>query len=82
MVVKAGTACYDVPSAVMIGQRLQAHRYSRNLTMQEVQERTGVTPGLLSQYENGKHYPSIVNLLLLCRCYGVNPGEILGGEKQ
>ena len=79
-IIKVETLCHNVPSAVMIGQRLQVNRYSNNLTLQEVQERTGVSPGLLSQYENGKHYPSIVNLMLLCRCYGVITDEILGGK--
>lgn len=79
-IIKVETVYHNVPSAVMIGKRLRVHRHSNNLTMQEVQERTGVTPGLLSQYENGKHYPSIINLLLLCRCYGVSTDEILGGK--
>jgi transcriptional regulator with XRE-family HTH domain len=42
-----------------VGQRVKELRSQRNLTLEEVAERSGCTPGFLSQIERNKAVPSI-----------------------
>lgn len=52
------------------GERLRALRISKNLTLDEVHEQTGVWKGALSQTENGKTKVSIDLLRRLSVIYG------------
>lgn len=41
-----------------LGHKLRAIRKSKNLTMEELQALTGIKQNKISQYENGKEFPS------------------------
>ncbi len=43
----------------VIGQRIREFRLQKNLTIEDVAERSGCTPGFLSQIERNKAVPSI-----------------------
>ena len=43
----------------IIGQRIKELRTQRGLTLEEVAEKSGCTPGFLSQLERNKAAPSI-----------------------
>ncbi len=49
------------------GDRLKHARLYRGLTVGEIAERIGVTKQTISQYENGKIYPTCDNILLLVK---------------
>lgn len=54
----------------VIGQRIREYRLQKSLTIEEVAERSGCTPGFLSQVERNKAVPSISLLYAIARALG------------
>ena len=54
----------------VVGQRIKEFRLQKNLTMEEVAERSGCTPGFLSQIERNKAVPSISLLYAIANALG------------
>jgi len=50
-----------------IGERLRAARREKGMTLEELSERCGLSPGFLSQVERGRSTLSIVSLAAICR---------------
>ncbi len=65
-----------------IGTRLKLARNSRNLTIPQVSEKTGISKGNLSIIENDKTKPSADALTLLSDLYGVSVDWVLKGETK
>ena len=61
-----------------IPERLKTLRKQNNLTQAEVAKRLGVTPALLSAYENSERFPSLERLIMLADIYHVTTDYILG----
>ena len=61
-----------------IPDRLKTLRKQHNLTQAEVAARLGVTPALVSSYENAERYPSLEKLVMLADIYHVTTDFILG----
>lgn len=61
-----------------IPNRLKTLRKQNNLTQAEVAARLGVTPALVSSYENAERYPSLEKLVMLADIYHVTTDFILG----
>jgi transcriptional regulator with XRE-family HTH domain len=61
----------------IIGQRIKEIRTQRGLTLEEVAERSGCTPGFLSQLERNKAAPSISMLYALGQALGVKVADFL-----
>ena len=61
-----------------IPNRLKTLRKQNNLTQAEVATRLGVTPALVSSYENAERYPSLEKLVMLADVYHVTTDYILG----
>ena len=55
----------------IIGQRIKELRSQRGLTLEEVAEKSGCTPGFLSQLERNKAAPSITTLYAIAEALGV-----------
>jgi transcriptional regulator with XRE-family HTH domain len=55
----------------VIGQRIKKLRSQRGLTLEEVAEKSGCTPGFLSQLERNKAAPSITTLYAIAEALGV-----------
>jgi transcriptional regulator with XRE-family HTH domain len=55
----------------IIGQRIKELRSQRGLTLEEVAEKSGCTPGFLSQLERNKAAPSITTLYSIAEALGV-----------
>jgi len=55
----------------VIGQRIKKLRSQRGLTLEEVAEKSGCTPGFLSQLERNKAAPSITTLYSIAEALGV-----------
>jgi transcriptional regulator with XRE-family HTH domain len=64
-----------------IGQRLRALRVAHNLTIPDVNQKTGISKGNLSAIETDKNNPSANALMQLAVLYGVTTDWILFGEK-
>lgn len=63
-----------------IGERLKKWRLDNNLKMTEIKEKTGVSTGGLSEYENDKKLIGTKTLLSLYREFGIDINWILTGE--
>lgn len=58
-----------------IGERIRESRKSRNLTLAQMAERTGLSVGFLSQIELGKNSASVETLYRIARALGMLPGD-------
>lgn len=65
-----------------IGERLKKWRLENNLKMVEIKEKTGVSTGGLSEYENDKKLIGTKTLLSLYREFRIDINWILTGETK
>lgn len=68
------------PTNDTIGTRLRFIRESKNLTIPQVSEKTGISKGNISIIENDKTKPSADALMKLSKIYGVTTDWILFGD--
>lgn len=59
----------------IIGQMIKELRSKRGLTLEQLAERSGCTPGFISQLENKKATPSITTLYSIADAFGVNVAD-------
>jgi len=62
----------------IISKRLRESRKNKGMSSYEVANITGIHPATIGAYERGERTPSIKNLILLARIYGVTPNYLLG----
>jgi len=62
-----------------VGQRIKEFRVQKNLTLEEVAERSGCTPGFLSQVERNNAVPSIVMLYAIAEALGTRVSDFFPG---
>lgn len=67
----------DDPSVGKLGENLRAARTKRELTQEQLSERTGVQAGEISRIETGKRDPQVSTVLKLAKGLGVKPGQLL-----
>ena len=67
-------------SEKVIGHRLRALRVSRGLSLRAVAARVGITPGALSQIENGRNDPSLATLKKILSTLGSTLAEFFAGD--
>lgn len=60
-----------------VGQTIKELRSKRGLTLEEVAEKSGCTPGFLSQLERGKAAPSVTTLYSIAEALGVKVTDFL-----
>ncbi len=65
-----------------LGERLQQRRVLINMSQKEVASKIGVSPSIISNYENGERTPSIENLISLASLYRCSTDSLLGIEKN
>ncbi len=70
------------PNTNSIGTRLKMLRESKNLTIPQVWEKTGISKGNMSTIENDKTKPSADALIKLSKLYGVGSDWILFGDMK
>ena len=58
-----------------IGQRIKELRSQKNLTLEELAERSGCTPGFLSQIERNRAVPSIATLDAIAEALGTRVSD-------
>lgn len=62
---------------ITLGDKLRSLRISKNLTIKEVTEASGITAPTISHIEYGRHTPRLDTFVILCRFYGADPAEML-----
>ena len=60
-----------------IGQKLKNTRLTAGLTQESVAEKIGVSRQTISNWENNKSYPDIVNVIALSNLYSISLDELL-----
>ena len=60
-----------------LGENLRAVREKRELTQEQLSERTGVQAGEISRIETGKRDPQVSTVLKLAKGLDLAPGKLL-----
>lgn len=60
-----------------LGENLRAVRTEKELTQEQVAERSGVQAGEISRIERGQRDPQVSTLLKLAKALKVPPGKLL-----
>ena len=61
-----------------LSNQLYTLRKERNMTLQALHLKTGISMASLSAYERGKYAPSLENLCKLAAFYGLTVDDLLG----
>ncbi len=62
----------------MVIERLKFEIISSNMSNKKIAEKLGVNPSMISDYKNGKKFPSLLTFGLLCKIIGADANYILG----
>ena len=65
-----------------IGQKLKNARLTAKMTQESVAEQIGVSRQTISNWENNKSYPDIMNVLALSDLYALSLDELLKGDQK
>ena len=61
-----------------LGKRIKKKKENLGLLVKELPSHMGMTPSLISQFERGKAFPSIVTLKKISDVLQTNVGELIG----
>lgn len=61
---------------MILNLSLKAARINNNLSQKQAAKLMNINPSTLSAWENGKHYPSAIQLRQLCVIYNVSMDNI------
>ena len=64
---------------VTFGLEIHRRREAKGMTLDQLAERSGLTPNYIGTIENGYRDPSLSTICALAKGLGVMPGELLGG---
>jgi transcriptional regulator with XRE-family HTH domain len=67
---------------VTFGREVRRRRVALGLTLEELAERSGLTPNYIGTVENGRRDPSLSTVLALAKGLGAPAGELLGGAGE
>ena len=65
-----------------LGEKLQSQRMLHKLSQKEVASVLGVSPAVISNYENGERTPSVEILMSLASLYHCSTDYLLGNTKE
>jgi len=72
----------NAPELELLGERLRALRSSKEWTLEELAERSGLSKPFLSRLESGDRQPSIAAVLTLARVFGVPMGSLFDTRQE
>ncbi|HET9929484.1 MAG TPA: helix-turn-helix transcriptional regulator [Polyangiaceae bacterium] len=61
------------------GREVRRRRGALGLTLEQLAERSGLTPNYIGTVENGRRDPSLSTVLALAKGLGVAPSALMGG---
>jgi transcriptional regulator with XRE-family HTH domain len=64
------------------GREVRRRRGALGLTLEQLAERSGLTPNYIGTVENGRRDPSLSTVLALAKGLAVAPGELVGGASD
>lgn len=65
-----------------IGQKLQSLRRKRNISLEDLSEKTGLHLDYLARIEEGNELPPVGDILKISRILTVDPGDLLSSEGE
>jgi transcriptional regulator with XRE-family HTH domain len=65
-----------------VGERITLLRQSRNISIEELAERSGFTPDMMTRIEENEAIPSLGHLIKVARALGVRLGTFLDDMEQ
>ncbi len=65
-----------------LGKMIQRHRVNKELTLQDLAEKTGYTKGYLSKIENAEKAPPVSTLINIARALNIGISEIFGEAEE
>lgn len=65
-----------------IKEQLRKKRNENNMTQEQIAEMIFVSRQTISNWENGKSYPDIKSLILLCDIYKISLDELVRGDVE
>src|SRR5215831_15214489 len=68
--------------AVKFGKEIRRRRKSLGMTIEQLSERSGLTPNYIGTVEIGDRDPSLSTVLALARGLSVGAAELLGGSDR
>lgn len=75
----SGYGARTTQAPVTFGCEVRRRRSALGLTLEQLAERSGLTPNYIGTVENGRRDPSLSTVLALAEGLGVPAGELLGG---
>jgi transcriptional regulator with XRE-family HTH domain len=67
---------------VSFGQTVRRRREALSMTLEQLAERSGLSPNYVGSVENGRRDPSLSTVLALAKGLKSTPGELLGSVKE
>ena len=80
MVHPAGPRRYS--PVVKFGKEIRRRRKGLGMTIEQLSERSGLTPNYIGTVEIGDRDPSLSTITALAKGLSVGPGELLGGTER
>ena len=65
-----------------LGKMIQRHRINKELTLQDLAEKTGYTKGYLSKIENSEKAPPVSTLINIAKALNIGISEIFGEAEE
>jgi transcriptional regulator with XRE-family HTH domain len=66
----------------IFGREVRRRRIALGLTLEQLAERSGLTPNYIGTVENGRRDPSLSTVMSLAVGLGVPAGELVGGVAE
>ena len=70
------------PLPNLFGREVRRRRIALELTLEQLAERSGLTPNYIGTVENGRRDPSLSTVMSLAEGLGVPAGELVGGVAE
>gem|GEM_PF-804733 len=71
-----------LPLPTIFGREVRRRRVALGLTLEQLAERSGLTPNYIGTVENGRRDPSLSTVMSLANGLGVPAGELVGGVAE
>ena len=71
-----------IPLPSLFGREVRRRRVALGLTLEQLAERSGLTPNYIGTVENGRRDPSLSTVMSLAAGLGVPAGELVGGVAE
>ncbi len=78
----SGPGTRRTQAPLTFGREVRRRRSALGLTLEQLAERSGLTPNYIGTVENGRRDPSLSTVLALAKGLGVTAGELVGGMSE